>query len=229
MPATPPAARPASRPDWARIDTVLLDMDGVILDLAFDNRFWLEVIPAAYGAAKRMSPEAAAAQLQPWFSETAGTLDWYCLDHWSRKLGLDVAALKQAERHHVRFLDGAQAALGRIRPHAPRLTLATNAHRGVLAVKQAMTGLCDHFDTVVSSHDHGAPKEAQAFWQAFQAAEGFDPARSLFVDDSPAVREAARVFGIGQVWGISCPDSTQPERQVDDGPFARRLADLLPD
>lgn len=228
MPATPPAARPASRPDWDRIDTVLLDMDGVILDLAFDNRFWLQVIPAAFGAANRMSTEQARAHLQPWFSETAGTLDWYCLDHWTRKLGLDVTALKQAERHHVRYLDGARAALPRIRQRAGRLTLATNAHRGVLAVKQDVTGLCDHFDTAISSHDYGAPKEAQAFWVALHKAQGFDPACTLFVDDSPAVREAARVFGVGQVWGISRPDSTQPEREISDGPYARRLADLLP-
>lgn len=221
----PAAAHPA-RPDWSCIDTVLLDMDGVILDLAFDNRFWLQVIPAAYGAANGLSPAQASEHLRPWFSESAGTLDWYCLDYWTAKLGLDVAALKQAERDHVRYLDGAETALASVRARPVTLTLATNAHRGVLAVKQAMTGLCDGFDAVVSSHDYGAPKEAQAFWQAFRDAQGFDPARSLFVDDSPAVREAARVFGIGQVWGISCPDSTQPEREVGDGPYTRNLSEL---
>ena len=29
-------------PDWPRIDTVCLDMDGTVLDLHFDNVFWLE-------------------------------------------------------------------------------------------------------------------------------------------------------------------------------------------
>ena len=221
------AAPQASRPDWSRIDTVLLDMDGVILDLAFDNRFWLQVIPAAYAAANNMSATQASEHLRPWFTETAGTLEWYCLDFWTAKLGLDLAALKHAERDHVRYLPGAEAALTGLRQHTNRLALATNAHRGVLAVKQAKTGLCDYLDAAHSSHDFGAPKEDQAFWAALQTAEGFDPARTLFVDDSLAVREAARVFGIGQVWGVSQPDSTQPEREVSDGASVCFLGDLL--
>lgn len=220
------AASRLTQPDWSRIDTVLLDMDGVILDLAFDNRFWLQVIPAAYGAANNMSSAQASEHLRPWFTDTAGTLDWYCLDFWTRKLGLDLAALKQAERDHVRYLPGAEAALRTLRKHVQRLSLATNAHRGVLSIKHEVTGLCDHFDAAISSHDFGAPKEAQPFWQALHAAEGFDPARTLFVDDSPAVRQSAREFGIAHVWGISRPDSTQPEREITDGPFVRYLSEL---
>ncbi len=32
-------------PAWSRIDVVCLDMDGTVLDLRFDNRFWLEMLP----------------------------------------------------------------------------------------------------------------------------------------------------------------------------------------
>ncbi|HBT55971.1 MAG TPA: haloacid dehalogenase, partial [Pseudomonas sp.] len=32
--------------NWNAIDTVLLDMDGTLLDLHFDNHFWLEHMPA---------------------------------------------------------------------------------------------------------------------------------------------------------------------------------------
>ena len=32
-------------PDWQEIDTVLLDMDGTLLDLHYDNYFWLTHIP----------------------------------------------------------------------------------------------------------------------------------------------------------------------------------------
>ena len=31
--------------DWTRIDTILLDMDGTLLDLGFDNFFWREHVP----------------------------------------------------------------------------------------------------------------------------------------------------------------------------------------
>jgi 5'-nucleotidase len=33
--------------DWNNIDTVLLDMDGTLLDLAFDSQFWLQDVPQA--------------------------------------------------------------------------------------------------------------------------------------------------------------------------------------
>ncbi|MCP4043692.1 MAG: haloacid dehalogenase, partial [Gammaproteobacteria bacterium] len=31
--------------NWNSIHTVLLDMDGTLLDLHFDNQFWLEHVP----------------------------------------------------------------------------------------------------------------------------------------------------------------------------------------
>ena len=31
--------------DWSRIDTVLLDMDGTLIDLRFDNHLWNVVVP----------------------------------------------------------------------------------------------------------------------------------------------------------------------------------------
>jgi putative hydrolase of the HAD superfamily len=31
--------------DWNTINTVLLDMDGTLLDLHFDNHFWLSLVP----------------------------------------------------------------------------------------------------------------------------------------------------------------------------------------
>jgi len=34
--------------DWGEIDTVLLDMDGTLLDLHFDNHFWLNYLPSVY-------------------------------------------------------------------------------------------------------------------------------------------------------------------------------------
>ena len=33
---------------WPEIHTVLLDMDGTLLDLRFDNHFWRELVPERY-------------------------------------------------------------------------------------------------------------------------------------------------------------------------------------
>ena len=85
-------------PDWSQIDTVCLDMDGTVLDLRFDNFFWLEEVPRHYAERHGLEAGTALAELQPRLDAVRGTLDWYCVDYWSRQLALDVVALKRAYR-----------------------------------------------------------------------------------------------------------------------------------
>ena len=214
-------------PRWDLIDTVLLDMDGTLLDLRFDNYFWLEVLPERYARHHQLSVEAARAQLAPLFVAKQGTLDWYCIDFWTRELSLDIAELKRAEREHVRFLPGAERFLQQLHARDLDPVLVTNAHRGVLEIKAEQTGLLRYFQRIVSSHDLGMPKEHPEFWTQLQAVLGFDPVRCLFVDDSIAVLNAARSHGIGQIFAISRPDSTQHVRTMTDFATVERIEALL--
>jgi hypothetical protein len=47
--------------DWSEIETVMLDMDGTLLDLSFDNYFWRSVVPEYYGHQKNVSFDEAVA------------------------------------------------------------------------------------------------------------------------------------------------------------------------
>ena len=80
--------------DWNDIETVLLDMDGTLLDLHFDNFFWLEHLPRRYAEIFDRQQEEARLELLERFRAEQGNLNWYCVDYWSRELGLDVPALK---------------------------------------------------------------------------------------------------------------------------------------
>jgi 5'-nucleotidase len=214
-------------PRWEEIDTVLLDMDGTLLDLRFDNYFWLEILPERYAQRHELSLEAARATLAPLFVAKRGTLDWYCIDFWSRELSLDIAMLKREACAEVRFLPGAERFLQVLHERGRDPVLVTNAHRGVLHIKTAQTGLARYFRRIVSSHDFGAPKEHPQFWAQLQAQLGFDPARCLFVDDSLPVLNAARAHGIGQIFAITRPDSTQHARRIEDYPSVERVEELL--
>lgn len=202
--------------DWSSIDTVLVDMDGTLLDLHFDNLFWREIVPARYAYLRGMTVSAAQESLAPRFEAKVGTLEWYCLDHWTRDLGMDLKGLKHEHRVHIRFLAGAEAFLASVRARGKRLVVVTNAHRDTFAVKAGHTGIDRLVDRVVCSHDLAAPKESAAFWHALRRHEPFDAERTLLIEDSLSVLAAARDYGLRHTVAIRRPDSTQPPRVIAD-------------
>jgi putative hydrolase of the HAD superfamily len=219
------AARPAA-PDWAEIDTVLIDMDGTLLDLNFDNWFWQQHVPMLWARERGLAPAAGAGLLAPRFAEARGRLDWYCIDYWSRELELDLRALTSAAGERIVWLAGARAALARLRARGKARVLVTNAHPDTLAIKDAKVGVIAEVDAAYSSHPFGAPKEDPAFWPRFAAARHFVPARTLLIDDSLPVLAAARTAGIGWLAAIRRPDSAEPARDTADFHGVDSIAEL---
>ena len=213
---------------WRDVEEVLLDMDGTLLDLAFDNHFWTRLLPQRFAAARGLTEAEALAELQPIFARTRGSLDWYCTDFWSRQTGLDVAALKREVAHEVRLLPETAAVLERLRAAGKRLWLVTNAHPATLAIKLERAPIRHFFERIVSSHALGAPKERRAFWEGLQARYPFARQAALFVDDSVPVLQAAHDFGIAHVVAAGWPDRSQTPRAHDGFPSVRTLDELLP-
>ena len=213
---------------WSSIEWVLLDMDGTLLDLTYDNWFWRTHVPERYAAAHQLSVSEAETALAPRFLEVAHTLPWYCTDYWSGITGLDIAGLKRDSRERVGVLDGTEEFLGAVRDSGRHLWLATNAHRDSWQVKLEHTGLAHYFDRIICSHDFGAPKESQDFWTGFNAKHPFVKERAFFADDSLPVLRGAQSYGIGQIRAIAMPEKGQPRRKISEFMAVDRLADLLP-
>ena len=201
---------------WADIDTVFLDMDGTLLDLHFDNHFWLEHVPLRYAEKHKLSLEEAKQQLFPRFRAMEGTIDWYCVDFWSRELGLDISALKRELEHLIRVHPQATEFLQVLRGTDKRVALLTNAHHKVIELKMTSTGLAKHFDHLICAHAFRTPKEDAQFWPRLAAEDPFDPQRTLFVDDSLPVLRAARDYGIRHLRAVRLPDSKGPPKQTED-------------
>ncbi|MCC7258814.1 MAG: GMP/IMP nucleotidase [Gammaproteobacteria bacterium] len=211
----------------ARCDTVLLDMDGTLLDLAFDNWFWHEAVPRCLARA-RGEPEPAVRQdLLEHYASKQGTLEWYCLDYWSQAVGLDLHSLKVASSQRIRYLPGARPFLQQMQSSGRRLVLVTNAHAKTLAVKKGVSGLGEFFECCVTSHELGLPKESAGFWPRLQARLGFESQRTLFVDDSHAVLDAAAAFGLAGVVAVTRPDTRQPPRVVPGHVAVESVSELL--
>jgi HAD superfamily hydrolase (TIGR01509 family) len=214
-------------PDWQRIDTALFDLDGTLLDLCFDNHLWREIVPRAYADSRALSLSEARAALQMRLRACAGTLDWYCMEYWTRELELDVTALHRTHARRIDWLPGAQEALAGLKARGKRLVLITNSHPHTLQVKDETVGVRRHFDAVYSSHEFGAAKEDQRFWQRVREVEPYDPERTLFVDDNAAVLQAARAAGIRFIYAMCHPDSSRPPREHPDFPGVHSVAELL--
>ena len=217
---------PHSRPDWSSIDTVLLDLDGTLLDQAYDNHIWRDLVPQRFAVARGLDLHAAYAEIARRFAERDGTLDWYCIEYWSRTLEIDIGALHREVRSHVAWLPGAREFLLRMRADGKRLLLLTNSHPIALAVKHEESGVLDYLDAAVTSHEFGAPKEHERFWRAAIARFAFDPARSLFADDNSKMLEAARTAGIRWVYGVRHWDTKGSVREHVDHAAVDGVADL---
>jgi HAD superfamily hydrolase (TIGR01509 family) len=217
----------SSAVNWQGVDTVLLDMDGTLLDLRFDNWFWQIFVPTRYAAAHGISEAEAQRRLAPKFNNVAHTLQWYCIEYWTRELELDIPALKRETLPRVGFLPGAQAFLQKLRASGKRVVLVTNSHPTTLAIKNEGVALTQYFDACYSSQPFDAPKEDAAFWPRLAAHEEFSRQRTLFIDDSLRVLQCARDYGIAHLRAVRCPDSGAPPQATADFAAIDGVAELL--
>ena len=197
---------------WDEIDTVLLDMDGTLLDLNYDNHVWNQLLPQAYAEVQQMDPDTARETLFQHMLAIRGTMAFYTISYWQEYTGVDLLDLHKQARHLVSLRPGAEAFLGWLSTTEKRAILATNADRASVSVKQSQIDLAAMLDGVVSSHDYGYPKEDPEFWYALRAELGYEPSRTLFIDDNEPVLDAATAAGIGCLICVSRPDSNRPLR-----------------
>lgn len=133
--------------NWNNISTVLLDMDGTLLDLHFDNYFWQQHVPLRYAEKNALHIDDAHKFLTPKFKSAEGSMNWYCVDYWSEQLNLDIAQLKAevdhliaVHPHVVEFLEATKSA-------GKHIALVTNAHQKSLMLKMDRTALTHHLMT----------------------------------------------------------------------------------
>lgn len=212
---------------WRDIDTVLLDMDGTLLDLHYDNHFWLEHLPQRYAELHGISRAMAELELMPLFERNAGQLKWYCLDFWSAELKIPVRELKLETADLIALRPDADTFLAAIKKAGKRVILITNAHRDSLSLKLERIELAPYFERLISSHDYGFPKESPQFWDALHADTGFDPARSLFIDDTLPILRSARDYGVRHLLAVKQPDSKKGPKDTEEFAALEDYRDLL--
>ncbi len=191
-------------------------MDGTLLDLHFDNYFWLEHVPRRYAQRRGLTVGAAKEELTARYAEVQGSLQWYCLDHWSRELELDIVALKHEIVHLIAVHTHVSEFLDALRRARKRVVLLTNAHGASLRLKLDRTGIEGHFDRVISAHQLGLAKEAEGFWEKLEGFEPYAPQHTLMVDDNLDVLRAAADHGVRHLLAVRFPDTRRPAKHTGE-------------
>lgn len=214
--------------DWSKITSVFLDLDGTLLDLHFDNHFWLEYVPVCYADQHDMGLDDATTHLMHRYSEVKGHLNWYCVEFWTRDLGLDIKKLKQEVSHKIAVHSNVEEFLKTMNDRGVRVVLVTNAHPVSYALKMEVTGLDKYFDNVINAHDLKLAKENEGFWQALHRVEPFDVESTVFIDDNEEVLSCAEDYGFKHLLSIVKPDSQKNDRVEARYPMLNDFADITP-
>ncbi|MGH1470475.1 MAG: GMP/IMP nucleotidase [Cellvibrionaceae bacterium] len=212
---------------WSDIDTVLLDMDGTLLDLHFDNYFWTEHLPKRYAETHSVSESEAKIILHDHIKAHEGTLNWYCLEHWSESLNLNIRELKEEVKDKIQIRPFVIEFLQQLKNKNKKLILITNAHPQSLSLKLDITEIDQWLDIVISSHEFNSPKEDQEFWERLSQQESFNPSRTLFIDDTVRILESARRFGIQHLLCIHQPDSKIIRPEINTFPAIRHFDEIF--
>jgi len=217
-----------NRPVWDNIETVLLDMDGTLLDLHFDNHFWLQHVPQCYAEKHGLTADEASQQLMQRYSQVRGRLDWYCVDFWSRELLLDIEQLKHDTAEKISIRPEVIDFLSWLNNNDKRVVLVTNAHPASLNLKMDKTNLHVHFDRVINAHDIGMAKEHEGFWEKLQGVEAYNKNCTMLIDDNLEVLDCAHRYGIEYCYGIQQPDSRGDAVVSEHFTVIKNFKDILP-
>jgi putative hydrolase of the HAD superfamily len=198
------------------IKFVLLDMDGTLLDLYFDDYFWGHLVPEKYAEKHNITFGAAKELLYKKYKSQEKTLNWTDIDYWSRELNLDIPALKEQIRHLIEVHPHVIDFLKMLRRRRKKVFLVTNAHYKTIEIKLRKTQIGRHFNSVLCSFDVGFPKESIEFWQKAEKRLRFDKDHTLFIDDTEEVLRTAREYGIRYLlFKATANSKTKPKKSIE--------------
>ena len=214
--------------EWEEIELVLLDLDGTLLDLNFDNWFWNYYLPIEYAKTFSIPNHQAIDFTRKSLDSKSGTLSWYDIDYWSERFMIDIAKIKLRSSSKVSLRPNVIEFLSSMRRANKELVMVTNAHRKVFEIKMEKIDLTGWFDKIIISHELKAAKEDILFWEKLEPLLKIDFHKALLIDDNEEVLKVAKNFGVGQVLSIANPDSGQKPKRKSSYHAISDFSEIIP-
>ena len=201
---------------WNSIETFFLDMDGTLLDLAYDNYFWHEHIPALYSKINGITIKEGKYIFEKLYKNKQDTMEWYSISYWSEVLKIDLKLEILKTKNQIKVFTGTIDFLKKLKKNKIKICLLTNCPREMLDIKMTQTKLWGYFDKIISSEDCGYIKESNEFWGYLNKNIKYNPRTTVFIDDNQNVLKYSNKNGIQNIFCIDFPDSKK-NRQIIDG------------
>jgi HAD superfamily hydrolase (TIGR01549 family) len=113
-------------------------------------------------------------------------LEWYDIDYWIRKFGLNVEAeeLLRSFKHKIKTYPEVPTVLEQLKQKGFRLVVVTNAHREFVGLELEKATMRDYFDQVFSStSDFGVVKKTVGLYRKVCSILGVSPQEVIHVGD----------------------------------------------
>ena len=201
---------------WNSIETFFLDMDGTLLDLAYDNYFWHEHIPALYSKKNGITTKEGKRIFEKLYKNKQNTMEWYSISYWSEVLKIDLELEILKTKNQIKVFAGTIDLLIKLKRHKIKICLLTNCPREMLNIKLTQTKLWGYFDKIISSEDCGYIKESNEFWRYLNKHIEYNMKKTVFIDDNQNVLKYSKKNGIQNIYCIDFPDSKK-DRQIING------------
>jgi putative hydrolase of the HAD superfamily len=203
---------------------ILSDLDGVILDLAYDKKFWELWLPEQVTRQTNKSIEKAKAEIMTEIDIQRGTLNFYDLNYWDDLLNVDCMQIFQEKEERCSYLAGSYEALQRLSTLKNPKYILTNGDPRIQEYKAETQNFLEFFDSIFYSMHAGYPKESKEFWALARHNLNLEFEDAIFIDDDLKVVTAAAKAGIKQVAWITPGKNRILQNRVET--FAS-LADLV--
>jgi putative hydrolase of the HAD superfamily len=182
---------------------ILSDLDGVILDLAYDKKFWELWLPEQVTRQTNKSIEEAKAEIMTEIDIQRGTLNFYDLNYWDDLLNVDCMQIFQEKEERCSYLAGSYEALQRLSTLKNPKYILTNGDPRIQEYKAETQNFLEFFDSIFYSMHVGYPKESKEFWALARHNLNLEFEDAIFIDDDLKVVTAAAKAGIKQVAWIT--------------------------